>query len=128
MRFLVDECTGPAVAQWLRRQGHDVFSVYEEARGLGDDEVIRKAFAESRILITNDKDFGDKVYRERQSHRGVVFLRLGDERAAAKIESVRRLLETYSDRLANHFVVVTGQRVRLARASGSESPPQPHRA
>src|SRR5579872_1322935 len=27
MRFLVDECTGPAVAAWLRTEGHDVFSV-----------------------------------------------------------------------------------------------------
>jgi|AFSR01.1.fsa_nt_gi hypothetical protein len=34
MRFLVDECTGPAVAQWLRAQKHEVFSVYEEARGM----------------------------------------------------------------------------------------------
>ncbi len=36
MRFLVDECTGPKVAQWLRDQGHEVFSVYDEARGLDD--------------------------------------------------------------------------------------------
>lgn len=34
MRFLVDECTGPAVARWLREHQHDVFSVYEEARGM----------------------------------------------------------------------------------------------
>ncbi len=33
MRFLVDECTGPAVARWLRDQSHEVFSVYEGARG-----------------------------------------------------------------------------------------------
>ncbi len=31
MRFIVDECTGHAVARWLRTQGHDVFSVYDEA-------------------------------------------------------------------------------------------------
>lgn len=38
MRFLVDECTGPAVARWLREQKHEVFSVYEEARGAEDME------------------------------------------------------------------------------------------
>ncbi|CAD7781043.1 hypothetical protein BLFGPEAP_02694 [Candidatus Methanoperedenaceae archaeon GB50] len=32
MRFLVDECTGPAVARWSQRLHHDVFSVYDEAR------------------------------------------------------------------------------------------------
>lgn len=76
MRFLVDECTGPAVASWLREQKHEAFSVYEEARGMDDDDIIRKAFVENRILITNDRGFGEKVYREQCPHRGVVFLRL----------------------------------------------------
>lgn len=116
MRFLVDECTGPAVACWLREQKHEVFSVYEEARGMDDDDIIQKSFAESRILITNDKDFGEKVYRERRPHRGVVFLRLEDERAGNKIETIRRLLEGYADQLADHFVVVTETQVRFARA------------
>jgi predicted nuclease of predicted toxin-antitoxin system len=49
MRFLVDECTGPAVARWLREQEHTVFSVYEEARGIDDESVIAKAFAENWI-------------------------------------------------------------------------------
>ncbi len=44
MRFLVDECTGPAVARWLQEQGYEVFSVYEEGRGMADEEVIRKAY------------------------------------------------------------------------------------
>ena len=39
MRFLVDECTGPAVARWLREQSHDVFSVFEEARGAAGARV-----------------------------------------------------------------------------------------
>ena len=46
MRFLVDESTGPYVAHWLRQQGHDVFSVYDEARGMDDDKIIEKAFTE----------------------------------------------------------------------------------
>ena len=114
MRFLVDESTGPAVAEWLRQQGHQVFSVYEKARGMHDDDIIHKAFAENWILMTNDKDFGEKVYRERRPHRGVVLLRLEDERAAIKIETVRRLLESYADRLADQFVVVTERAVRFA--------------
>ena len=35
MRFLVDECTGPAVGAWLRDQNHEVFSVFDEARAAG---------------------------------------------------------------------------------------------
>ena len=115
MRFLVDECTGPAVAKWLRERGHDVFSVYDQGRGMDDEAVILKAFTEHRILITSDKDFGEKVYRERRRHWGVVLLRLRDERAPNKIEAVKRLLEYHSERLPNRFVVVTETAVRFAR-------------
>jgi predicted nuclease of predicted toxin-antitoxin system len=115
MRFLVDECTGPAVARWLESRGFEVFSVYDQARGISDDEVLEKAFNENWVLVTNDKDFGNKVFRERRPHRGVVFLRLDDERFVNKVETLRRLLDGYSDRLAERFVVVTEEQVRFAR-------------
>jgi predicted nuclease of predicted toxin-antitoxin system len=115
MRFLVDECTGPDVARWLSAQGHEVFSVYDEARGASDDEIILKAHSESWILITNDKGFGERVYHGRQSHSGVIFMRLQDEGPVNKIAVLASLLETYPDRLANRFVVVTENRVRFAR-------------
>lgn len=115
MRFLVDECTGPTVGEWLRQQNHEVFSIFEEARGMDDDHIIQKARAENWILITNDKDFGEKVYRDGRLHKGVILLRLDDERACSKIEILSRLLRNYSERLADSFVVVTDTQVRFAR-------------
>jgi predicted nuclease of predicted toxin-antitoxin system len=116
MRFVVDECTGAAVANWLLSRQHEVFSVYQEARGLDDDEIIRKAFVENWILITNDRDFGEKVYRERRQHRGVVFLRLADERASVKIDIINKLIARFAEQLPNRFVVVTETQVRFARS------------
>jgi predicted nuclease of predicted toxin-antitoxin system len=115
MRFLVDECTGPAVARWLRQQSHDVFSVYEEARGMTDDEILDKAYTENWILITNDKDFGEKIYRDSRRHHGVIFLRLQDERAAIKIAAMQKLLDQYSDRLVDTFAVVNETQVRFSQ-------------
>lgn len=117
MRFLVDECTGPKVAHWLRNQGHEVFSVYDEARGMDDSAILNKTLSENWILLTNDRDFGAKVFREHHSHRGVVFLRLLDERSAKKIDAIRRLLESYADQLADRFVVVTESQVRFSPAT-----------
>ncbi len=115
MRFLVDECTGPAVARWLREEReHEVFSTFDDSPGATDDALIAKAVAEDWILITNDKDFGEKVYRERRAHRGVIFLRLQNERSAVKIDVLRKLLDLYADRLAGQFVVVTEKQVRFA--------------
>ncbi len=114
MRFLVDECTGPKVAQWLQSLGHDVFSVYEVARGIPDDEVIRRAYEEVRILITNDKDFGEKVFREGRPHSGIILLRLEDERAQVKIQVLERLLSHYGEDIRDRFVVVTERYTRFA--------------
>ena len=114
MRFLVDECTGPGVGRWLREEGHEVFSVYEEARGIDDTAIIKRAYAENWILITNDKDFGEKVYREKYQHRGIILLRLEDDRVANKVTALKRILDNYADRLADRFVVVTDKTVRFA--------------
>lgn len=103
MRFVVDECTAPKVTAWLRSEG------------IEDDQVIQKAYDENWILITNDKEFGEKGYRERRPHRGVIFVRLEDERANNKIEVLRRLLESYADRFEDQFVVVTETQVRFAK-------------
>lgn len=113
MRFLVDECTGPIVAKWLQSEGHEVLSVYEEARGITDEQIIQLARQENWILITNDKDFGEKVYREGFLHKGVVLLRLKDERASSKIAVLSNLLRLYSDYLLDKFTVATESQVRF---------------
>lgn len=114
MRFLVDECTGSSVARWLTEQGHDVFSVFDEARGIDDDRVLEIAIDEERVLITNDKGFGNQIFLQRKSHHGVILLRLGNERAANKVAAVRRLLEQYANQIADRFIVVTESSVRFA--------------
>jgi len=90
-------------------------SLFDEARGLIDDEVIEKALTESWILITNDRDFGEMVFRRQREHKGVIFLRLEDERAANKIAVLQSLLENHAEKLPEQFVVATETRVRFAQ-------------
>lgn len=116
MKFIIDECTGPAVARWLQAEGYTVFSIYNQAQGLSDEAILQKAFTEEWVLITNDKDFGEKVYREKQPHRGVIFLRLADERSPSKIAVLQKLLGNHAENLADNFVVVTEKNVRFAQA------------
>lgn len=113
MKFLVDECTGPAVAKWLRGEDYEVFSVFDEARGSSDDAILTKAYTEDWILVTNDKDFGEMVHREKRPHHGIVFLRLHSQRSVIKIDALRRLLNAYADQLTDAFVVVTETLVRF---------------
>ncbi len=82
---------------------------------MDDLDVMQKASGENRILIANDKDFGERIHRERRPHRGGMLLRLDDERSGVKIDTIRRLLAAYPDQLADQYVVVSEERVRFAR-------------
>ena len=90
--------------------------MYDDARGMPDDDVLDKAYSGNWILITNDKDFGEMIYREKRRHRGIVFLRLHDESPASKINVIERPLDRYRDQLANTFVVATEALVRFRQA------------
>ncbi|MCA9734771.1 MAG: DUF5615 family PIN-like protein [Deferribacteres bacterium] len=117
MRFLVDECTGVRVAQWLREQNHEVFSVYEQARGMNDEKILEKAIQEKWILVTNDKGFGERIFREKHMHNGVIFLRLMDERSVSKVQTIKRFLYKYADKIDGRFAVVSETKVRFARSA-----------
>ncbi len=115
MRFIVDECAGPAVANWLRSEGHSVISVFDEHRGMDDESIIEKALTHKSILITSDKDFGEKVFRDGKIHAGVILMRLSDERSPVKIEILKQLLSNHAASLSENFVVVTEYAVRIAK-------------
>ena len=115
MRFLVDECVGPKTASWLRSQGYEVFSVFDSNRGADDEWIMKKCFEVRCVLLTNDKEFGDKVFRERARHKGVILLRLKDERPLSMIKVLSHLLRYHSSRLTDSFVVVTEKHVRSAQ-------------
>ena len=113
MRFLVDECTGTSVSDWLKSESHDVFSVFEEWRGASDDDILEKCKNENYILITSDKDFGEMVFRNQKVHSGVILIRCVPNIFSKRIEVLQKLLQNYSESLQNNFVVVTNEKVRI---------------
>src|SRR5262249_47847168 len=115
MRFLVDESTGAAVADYLRGQGHDVFVVSEVMPQAEDALILATAAAENRIIVTNDKDFGELIFRGGQPHAGVVLLRLRDESAANRVRVVQTVLRQVAAELPGKFIVATESHIRIRK-------------
>jgi predicted nuclease of predicted toxin-antitoxin system len=115
MRFLVDESTGASVTAFLRGLGHDVVAVSEATPQAEDPDILDKAVAESRIVVTNDKDFGELVFRCGLAHSGILLLRLKDESAANRVALVKLFLEQHAEDLPGNFVVVTESHVRIRK-------------
>jgi predicted nuclease of predicted toxin-antitoxin system len=51
MRFLVDECTGTSVANWLKKENHEVYSVFEQWRGASDESILEKCHLKITYLL-----------------------------------------------------------------------------
>jgi predicted nuclease of predicted toxin-antitoxin system len=113
MRFIVDESTGRAVVVHLRASHHDVLAVAEGMPQADDDDILYLANTEGRVLITNDKDFGELVYRSGMAHHGVLLLRLADESPEHRVHIVQRVLEHYAEQLEGAFTVATERHVRI---------------
>ena len=75
MKFLADECCDASLVSSLRSDGHDVLFAVESLRGMTDEDLLKRAFSERRILLTEDKDFGGLVYRLQYLSHGIILLR-----------------------------------------------------
>jgi predicted nuclease of predicted toxin-antitoxin system len=81
-RFLLDEDLNPTTAEVARGLGVDVVGVHEIDRlGLSDEEQLRFAAAEGRILVTRNRDdylaLTTEFYRRGAPHRGVLIVIAG---------------------------------------------------
>ena len=67
MKFLLDMGLSQTTAKFLRQQGHDAVHLRdEELQCLPDDDIISKARAEERVVLTHDLDFGRIMALSRQ--------------------------------------------------------------
>lgn len=114
MKFLVDESVEFPIVTFLRKNKFDALSIAEGNAGLGDADVLALAVVEKRIVITNDKDFGELIFKYKLPHKGVVLIRAAKENSRSKITILKSLLEKYSRKLPDRFVVVTDEKVRFA--------------
>jgi predicted nuclease of predicted toxin-antitoxin system len=114
MRFLLDQSADARLVTHLRSLAHNAIRVgAEHPGGIPDRQVLSLAVAEQRILITDDRDFGELVFKEHLPHTGVIYLRLGDYAPlATKIARLDYVLTRYGDQL-EQFITVTPHRVRV---------------
>ena len=113
MKFLADECCDAGLVASLRDFGHDVTYITEQYAGSSDDEVLLKAYDEQRILLTEDKDFGELVCRLRKPSAGIVLIRIDVKNRHMKWPRLKTLIEKYEERLPGNFVVIHPNKYRF---------------
>jgi predicted nuclease of predicted toxin-antitoxin system len=117
MKFLLDVCASSrALRTLLTDLGHEVLSALEVDPRAADEALLALALREERVLVTEDKDFGELVFVRRLPHPCII--RFVDMRVEEKVAAMRELLERHADALrAGAVIVVTRGRVRIRLAT-----------
>jgi predicted nuclease of predicted toxin-antitoxin system len=116
--WLADECVEAALVGRLREAGHDVIYIVEHAPGSTDAEVIALADKEHRILLTEDKDFGDLVFRQRMPVPGLVLLRIEPEQHVLKWQRLDAAINRFVDSFLGRYTVIEEARFRRRALNG----------
>lgn len=101
----------------LKKLGYDITWIAEENPSLDDISIFKIAQKENRILLTNDKDFGDIVFRQKLVSSGIVLFRIKGQDTREKIKLLTKVLVSHKDRISKHFVVITKEKFRFTPIS-----------
>ena len=113
MRWLADECISARLVKLMRDDGQDVSYGGETAAGASDTALIGLAFRENRLLLTDDKDFGELVVRRRWVVPGLVLMRLASEESHIRWLRLKTAIKRFDDGLFGQYVVIEEARFRI---------------
>lgn len=118
MRFLLDANVEYRLATYLTDLGHDVKTIaHHYPTSLPDQDVLSLALQEKRILITNDRDFGELVFRYHILHCGIILFRLKNSK---DISQKLQWLQSHKDQL-HEYLVVTQNGIRIRKTELSQA-------
>ena len=115
MKFLADANIAPRVIKALRQADFSVKSISEEGQGeISDEEVIKLATKENRVILTHDKDFGNVLIYPVLKHKGVILIRLRDQKPQNVIKHLVLFLKTIPpEKIKNNLIILTEKGIRI---------------
>lgn len=115
MKFLVDESIEYPFFTFLKNKKFDVKSVIDIKTGMTDKEVLKLAFDEKRILITNDKDFGQLIIHYRIPTKGIIIFSLPEETTRSKIKIFSNVFKKIKNKIYNNLVIIKRKSIRFVK-------------
>ena len=109
--IVADESVDFRIVTELRNSGHDVYSIAEENPTIKENIVLKIAFDKQALLLTEDKDFGELVFRLQLKHNGVLLIRLSND--PTKILLVSDTISKYYEEMIGRFSVLDDKRLRI---------------
>jgi predicted nuclease of predicted toxin-antitoxin system len=111
-RIYLDQMFHLDVARALLDEGHDVMRASETGHARADDQqILDKAIAENRILVTLDEHFGDWVVLPLSKHPGVIRIKVNPTTSKNVINILLPFLPRYKPtQFENHLIILSATR------------------
>ncbi len=113
MKFLADENIPRPLIAALREAGHDVRAVVEDMAGIEDGAVLAASVADGRVLITADRDFGERAIHRGEAAIGIVLIELHRLALTAYVDRAMAAIAIYADRIEGAILTIEPGRERL---------------
>lgn len=111
-KLLLDSCVWGGAKSALAAEGFDAIWSGDWPKDPGDEEILARAHAEGRILVTLDKDFGELAIVRGLPHSGI--LRLVDFPAKQQATICKQALAAHgTELLAGAVVTAEPGRLRV---------------
>ena len=115
LSFLADGSCDFSVIRALRSVGYSVKAIAEISPSLPDEMVLELAVAENRLLITEDKDFGEWVFAHQHAMTGVLLIRYPVSMRSSMVTAVIDLIGGHAPDLDGSFTVLEPGRARIRK-------------
>ena len=115
-KFLIDESVEYRIVKFLRESRFDILAITEKFPSTPDVDVLSIAYKEKRVLITNDKDFGELVFKDKKGSHGVILIRMPFNTTEEKIIKLDQVLKAKATRIIKAFTVITESKVRIRKS------------
>jgi predicted nuclease of predicted toxin-antitoxin system len=111
--ILADENIDSHIVSILRSRNIEILYIKEDHRGVSDEEVIRLSKNPPRIILTEDKDFGEWVYAHNERNISVILLRYNFQESQEIISILLDLVENKGEDLYGKFTTIMTQKIRI---------------
>lgn len=110
--ILADENIPSDLIDRLRDEGIEVYSIYESSRGVTDESIIELSKNPPRIILTEDKDFGEWVFAHDARSISVIFLRYSFLEQSKITDILVNLIKKENENLFGLYVTITTEKIR----------------
>ncbi|HEY2725984.1 MAG TPA: DUF5615 family PIN-like protein [Parafilimonas sp.] len=113
MNIIADESLNFLFVSFLRENGFTIFSIAEKRPSVNDELILEMSLNSPSIIITEDKDFGELIFKLKREFSSVIFLRYGLSEEDRIKKSLLSLLKNHLTELHKSFVTISLNRTRI---------------